>query len=159
MVSPLSITDAPLHSLRTGGRVDPLGRPATAPVLSWAVAAEADLDPAVPFTVTCAADPDALGSSATWRAQTTRPWLVCDDTLAARDRRFWRVSAASRTSALLTSPVASFEIGLTDPADWSGRWITAPVPAFPRETWDPCPYLRREFDVDQPTDDVPATVV
>lgn len=138
-----------LYALRTGGRIDPLGRPASAPVLSWSVAADAGLPADPTFRVELADSVEALDRGAVrWSAQTPRPWLVYDGApLAARQRAYWRVSTPSAAGPVLRSEAAAFEVGLGS-ADWQARWIGAPEVAYPRETYDPAPYLRREFEAE-----------
>ncbi|WP_214111097.1 alpha-L-rhamnosidase [Acrocarpospora catenulata] len=137
-------TDSPLSSLRTGGRVDPLGMPATPPRLSWSVGPEAGIDYGTTFEVSVA---DSDGSPL-WSGGGTRPWVSYEGPApTSRQRLRWTVSALDRSGRRHTSDVASWEVGLASPADWQAEWISAaPVP-FARESWDPCPYLRREFDV------------
>ncbi|MEY9988371.1 alpha-L-rhamnosidase [Streptomyces sp. V4I8] len=115
------------------------------------MAAEAGLDRSAPFRVAVAGALDGLldGASGAWQGTSARPWLGYDGpALKSREKRYWQVAAATESGHTVTSPVASFEVGLTSRAEWSAQWITAPPPAFPRESWDPCPYLRHAFDVD-----------
>jgi len=123
------------YALRTGGRIEPLGLPATAPRLSWAVAP--DVDGA--FTVVTADG---------WRAASARPWLTYDGPpLTSRSRHTWHVEARDRDGRAVASEPATFEVGLAARADWSAGWIAAPALPFRRESFDPCPYLRHEFDL------------
>lgn len=45
--------------------------------------------------------------------------------LASRARVWWRVTVWDERGASATSPVASWEMGLLAPADWSATWIAA----------------------------------
>ncbi|MFI6164900.1 family 78 glycoside hydrolase catalytic domain [Micromonospora haikouensis] len=140
------------RGMRVGGRVAPLGVPGTAPHLSWSVPGGAEIDPDRGFQVSVAASRQAVESDRdlAWATTCARPWTVyAGPPLTSRDRRYWRVTATDRSGRPVSSATAAFEVGLTDPGDWSATWISAPVPTYRRESWDPCPYLRHEFDVDE----------
>ncbi|MER6827749.1 family 78 glycoside hydrolase catalytic domain [Streptosporangium sp. NPDC000563] len=143
-------TSPALSSPRTGGRVDPLGMPGTPPRLSWSVAPDARIDPGTFFEVSVAASERALRDGPLlWSGGGERPWVgYGGPEPASRQRLYWTVTALDRSGLRLTGDVASWEVGLTSAADWRAGWIRAEPVAFPRESWDPCPYLRREFDVE-----------
>ncbi|UUW89362.1 family 78 glycoside hydrolase catalytic domain [Nocardioides sp. WV_118_6] len=123
--------------LRTGFRVAPLGLPAAATTLSWSPRGAGAFDVVLR---------DESGGEV-WSARTGGARAVVPDGVLDRPggRYSWTLSPADGPGQ--GSPVtASFELGLSAP-DWSAAWIsTAPVP-YPRETFDPAPYLRAEFEV------------
>lgn len=137
-----------LYGLRFGGRVDPLGRPQGAARLAWSVAPDADLDLARGFRVAAARDAESLDEPE-WSITATRTWTTYDGSLdQSRSQGFWKVMAVTRGGEPTHSHIARWEVGLTRPEDWAADWISAPEPAFRRESWDPCPYVRREFELE-----------
>lgn len=139
-----------LHDLQVGGRALPLGIAATSPRLSWKVD-HPGLSSATAFTVTVAADQDALAAGeVVWRGTTDRPFVeYAGPALPSRARRVWQVIAVDGETTVI-SDVAEFEIGLTNGEDWSATWVRGYADPYRHESWDPAPYLRAEFDVDDP---------
>lgn len=86
-----------------------------------------------------------------WQGRTSLPWIRYDGPcLPGRARRYWTVTATLGTAELTSEP-AWFETGLGR-EDWRASWIGGVRPEFPRESDDPCPHLRREFDLGSPGD-------
>lgn len=144
-----------LHRPVTGHRHDPLGISRGNPLLSWSAAVQdQDGSPSMPsdgFDVRLAESAAALADPdrALWTARTDQPWVVYDGPpLRSRDRRYWQVVAQDPAGGDAGTEPATFEVGLADLADWQGSWIAATPRPFRRESWDPCPYLRRTFAVD-----------
>lgn len=138
-----------LYGLRFGGRIDPIGVSDGAARLSWSVASDARVDLARGFSIAAGCEADSLDRP-NWTVSGDRTWVCYDGGLAgARDRMYWKVSAFDVDGACVSSRVAHWEVGLTRPEDWIAEWIAAPELEFRREGWDPCPYLRREFDVER----------
>lgn len=138
---------APLYRLRASGRLDALGIPDRPLRLTWSVSPSANLGGSTEFLVEVAAGPDQFGSDLSWATTTRRTSIGYDGpALGSRARRWWQVWADSDASGV-HSELAWFETGLTEAADWRARWIAAPRSPFPRESFDPAPYLRREFSV------------
>ena len=64
--------------------------------------------------------------------------------LASRERCFWKVRVwDGRSAESAWSAVASFELGLLSPSDWTGTWIGAESDLAAR-------LLRKEFTVERP---------
>ncbi len=130
--------------LRAGFRDEPLGLPLRSTVLSWTPLVSGPLDLAVR---------DERGETV-WQTRAESPRAtVPEAVLAASAGRFtWTLTPADGGAEdAAEAASASFELGLR-PADWSARWIsTTPFP-FARETYDPAPYLRTEFEVEAGTD-------
>ncbi|WP_166354478.1 alpha-L-rhamnosidase [Phytoactinopolyspora limicola] len=147
----MSATGVSPHRLVTGHRHDPLGLPARHPLLSWSV----DGGPLAPgsFEVRVAESRAALAEpeQLIWSTHTERPWVVYDGPpLGSRDRRYWQVVTAAPSGRASSEP-ATFEVGLAGLADWHGSWVAPVSRPFRRESWDPCPHLRRTFTLeDQP---------
>jgi alpha-L-rhamnosidase len=136
-----------LYALSVGGREQPLGIPADRPRLSWSVGSDVELDPTAGFQVSVF-DADGDGAEALWTTKAMRPWTIyTGPALPSRARRRWTVEATGSDGEALTAEHA-FEVGLNGAEDWSAQWITAPQLPFRRESWDPSPYLRREFELD-----------
>lgn len=128
--------------LRAGGRLAPLGLPVRPLRLSWAVPGAGELDGSRGFDVTV----DRLGDAQPlWSAHTTRPWVAWDGRgLESRSRYEWHVSGVAGDGRELVAR-STFETGLATSADWSARWIAAPVLPHTRESWDPAAIVRHEF--------------
>ncbi|TDE11170.1 alpha-L-rhamnosidase [Jiangella asiatica] len=140
-----------LHRPVAGHRHDPLGIPAGNPLLSWSVGQEGEAGVAGAFEIRVAESEAALADSdrLVWSARVTRPWVVYDGpALCSRDRLYWQVLARDADGAVAATEPASFEVGLAGVGDWRGSWISAVPHRFRRESWDPCPYLRRAFTLD-----------
>ncbi|MFI0367057.1 family 78 glycoside hydrolase catalytic domain [Actinomadura sp. 1N219] len=137
-----------LRSLRAGHRVDPLGLPPRGPLLSWTTAGTGTLDLGRGYEVTVGSDP-GLAEPIWQRRGLTVPRTVYDgERLGSRARRYWRVAATTTGGGRVMSETASFEVGLAEPADWEASWIAGPLLPHRRESYDPCPYLRTEFTLE-----------
>jgi alpha-L-rhamnosidase len=138
---------AGIYALSAGGRDQPLGIPADRPRLSWSVGSDTEIDAAAGFEVAVFDGAAADVGEALWTSRTERPWVnYGGPALPSRARRRWRVEATTTAGELIAAE-SSFEIGLRSADDWSARWITAPELPYRRESWDPAPHLRQEFEV------------
>jgi alpha-L-rhamnosidase len=133
-----------LRDLRTGGRRAPLGLPARPLRLSWAIASDAELDPAAGFGVTIS---DAGTGDLVWQADAIRPWVVYEGIeLRSRGHYGWCVTGAAQGGDVLEAS-SEFEVGLAAGEHWEASWIAAPSLPYRRESWDPPMYARREFEL------------
>ncbi len=139
---------AGIYALSAGGRDQPLGIPADRPRLSWSVGSDTEIDAAAGFEVTVFDGASAEAGEPLWTSRTERPWVnYGGPALPSRARRRWRVEATTTAGERIAAE-SSFEIGLRDADDWAAEWITAPELPYRRESWDPAPHLRQEFEVD-----------
>lgn len=70
--------------------------------------------------------------------------------LESKQRLKWKVRVWDENGeATLSSETAWWEMGLLEPDDWSGAWIGSPIVGGARTT-APCPYLRKEFQLNGP---------
>ena len=139
---------AGIYALSAGGRDQPLGIPADRPRLSWSVGSDTEIDAAAGFEVSVFDGAGADAGEPLWTSRTERPWVnYGGPALPSRARRRWRVEATTTAGEKIAAE-SSFEIGLRDADDWAAEWITAPELPYRRESWDPAPHLRQEFEVD-----------
>lgn len=133
-----------LQDLRAAGRRAPLGLPARATRLSWALSADAELTAGRGREVTVT---NSDTTAVVFQGQTDRNFLTCDGAdLGSRGRYQWTVRAAGiREDELAATSV--FETGLASRDEWSAQWIASPVLRYRRESFDPATYLRREFEL------------
>lgn len=134
-----------IHSLRVNGRIEPVGIPARAPRLSWS-----STDVSGPYVVTVSgraqgSDGEAA-NSVIWSTTSERPWVTYDGpALRSRARYTWTVSAVGEVDSSEATSV--WEVGLAANAEWTGDWIHGWAEEFRHESFDPCPLLRREFEL------------
>ena len=139
-----------VERLQTEHLTDPLGIDAAHPRLSWTVAAATThqvtnvaatthqaTNVAQParaiqsaYTITLGTDSAAVatGKGDTWQPgrQTGGQQLVTyqGPALQPFTRYFWTVTTTTANGQALQSPVARFETGMMDQANWKGSWIT-----------------------------------
>lgn len=134
--------------LRTEYLKDPLGIDAVRPRFSWKITSLASNVMQKAYEITASSDPD--GQSVIWNSgriesDTSQHVLWGGPPLSSGERVYWKVLVeAGQASA--ASPVASFEMGLLDPADWEAEWIEVEAEIDP-DAYKPAPYLRKEFEV------------
>jgi alpha-L-rhamnosidase len=70
--------------------------------------------------------------------------------LGSRNRYYWKVRIWDKDDqvSVYSSPIW-FEMGLLDPVDWSAQWIELDYQTDPQNE-QPCPLLRKEFELTQP---------
>ncbi len=144
------MTAARVVDLRCEHLVDPLGLGVFRPRLSWRTEMDAEgwEQSAYRIEVT-----DEDGGGTLWdsgRVVSRESVLVSygGPPLCSRQRCQWKVRVWDRDEEQSEwSEPARFEAGLLETADWSARFVT-PDWDEDTSTSQPCPYLRREFDVD-----------
>ncbi|GAB4109828.1 MAG: alpha-L-rhamnosidase [Roseiflexaceae bacterium] len=142
-------------NLRCEQRMNPLGIDIRAPRLSWQLVGQPGLRQQA-YRLLAAGDSADLTDSTkliwdTGRIDSDQSILLpyTGPALRSRQRVYWQVQIWNQAGELATSPVAWWEMGLLDPADWQASWIAAPLVGGPRSTI-PAPYLRHEFVLSQP---------
>ncbi len=162
----------PTH-LRCEYLQNPLGIDATAPRLSWQLEADNRGRNQLAYRILVASDSSALHSDEAdlWDSDTvySRQSLQIGyegKPLHSGQDCFWKVQVWDQDSAVsVWSPVARWSMGLLQASDWKAHWIgydaawaDTTIKARPwgngmRQKMDyrplPCPYLRKEFEVDQ----------
>ena len=130
--------------------VDPLGIDVPEPRFSWVLASNRRGQVQSAYRILVASSEEGLGGG------TGDKWdsgVVASDesvnvayagaALSSGERCFWRVRVwDGHGAASAWSSAASFEMGLLDPGDWSGTWISA-------ERELQAPLLRKEFSLEQ----------
>ncbi len=147
-MSPSQQSNSQIHRLLVNGRVQPLGLPARSPRLSWASTSTAG-----PYEVSVvehaagATTVDGAAGSVVWSATTERPWITyAGPELASRGRYSWSVRSLGGDDA--TSASSSWEVGLSSNAEWTAEWVHGWTERFRHESFDPCPLVRREFQLE-----------
>jgi alpha-L-rhamnosidase len=133
-----------LSRLRAAHRAEPLGLPRRRTQLSWWVGQDAGDRPTFRVAVRDATQSDAE----VWSSRTHHLWTtVPGDVLSSRRAYRWDVEVLDGPARGHRSAPATFEIGVADDADWRAKWVAGPAHPFGRESFDPAPYLRHEFEV------------
>jgi alpha-L-rhamnosidase len=120
--------------LRCEYRHDPLGIDATSPRLSWELDSDQNGAGQTAYQIVAAGDPQSLagGGAELWDSGK----VVSDQTinieyagtpLHSGQAVYWKVRVWDQnSSASAWSAPAMWSMGLLDPADWQGQWITSP---------------------------------
>ena len=130
--------------------VDPLGIDAPEPRFSWILGSSRRGQVQCAYRILVAGSEGALGGDVgnKWDSG-----MVASDrsvnvayagaALSSGERCFWKVRVwDGRGAASAWSAGASFEMGLLDPSDWNGTWISAEADLA-------APLLRKEFFLEQ----------
>jgi len=138
-----------LVHLQTEHLTNPLGIDAARPRLSWELAGDGRQGSQTAYEITVGTDSAAVarGIGNSWesgRCAGSQQLIVYDgQRLQPFTRYYWSVICWYGAGRVVRGPVAWFETGMMDPANWQGSWIT--------DTRDirlkPAAYFRRNFDV------------
>jgi alpha-L-rhamnosidase len=138
-------------------KVNPLGIDVARPRLNWKIVSDQRGTMQSAYQVRCAAHAEALQAASgllwdTGKVESDQSLHVTygGPSLSARQRVHWQVrvwDAQGRASAWRQP--AFWELGLLSPADWQAQWIE-PNLTEDRTSSNPCPMLRKEFDVTAP---------
>lgn len=140
------MTEGRPSRLRVDHRTEPLGIPGGRPFFRWEVEGETSV---ASFELRVAETVEELAAGRGWVTTTKVPRAVyAGPPLGSRARRCWMVISHLTTGETIDGPVGWFETGLTLDSDWSADWISAHPLPFRRESWDPVPLLRAEFELD-----------
>lgn len=134
------------YDLRVDHLVAPLGIDAELPRLSWKLPAGTTAQHAYWIRVVDATSGQLLWDSGKVDSPESLVVPYAGAELGSRRRCEWRVKIWGGGSESKWSEPARFETGCLDRSDWTAAFIT---PDWDEETTEsqPCPYLRREFDV------------
>ena len=150
--------------LRCEYRVNPLGIDIPQPRLSWTLTAQpsarGQCQTAYRILVASNAgllkqDKGDLWDSGEVISKETIQIEYAGKRLPSRAKCYWKVRVWDREgTASAWSPVATWEMGLTNPDDWKADWINdgKPSPASEADCFkeDPAPLLRKEFNINKP---------
>jgi len=144
-------------SLRCEYQADPLGVDVERPRLSWHVCDPRRGARQTAWQVVAAstaerldADEGDLWDSGKVAGDASIHVPYAGKALASRARCFWKVrtwDADDEPSPW--SAASSWEVGLLDREDWTGRWIGSSIVGGAYSTC-PCPYVRKAFALDRP---------
>ena len=152
------------QGLRCEGRTDPLGIGVAEPRLTWRLPAARRGLQESGHQIVVASRPellesgradlwdsgrvDTVGSVPAFEPDGVGATIYGGAAVTSRQQAWWRVRAWDEAgSPTEWSEPATWEMALLSPADWSGRWISAPQQAEPVEGSLPVAYLRRAFDL------------
>ncbi len=142
------------QSLRCEHLENPMGLDETRPRLSWQIDDPRPGARQTAYQIVAASRPDLLDRKPDlWDSGKVAGDQCLDIVwngrkLKSRQRVLWRVRVWDRQGAASSwSTTAAFEIGLLQPADWKAQWIGLPL--ADKETSQPCPFLRRQFELDR----------
>jgi alpha-L-rhamnosidase len=137
----------PVTRLQTEHLTNPMGIDAPQPRFSWALRT-----PAAQSTIIIGTDSAAIatGHGSTWQhVQQTNDQLLTyqGPPLQPFTKYYWSVFTTTTNGQTQNSPVANFETGMLDQANWKGSWIT--------DTRDirikPAAYFRHGFSITKKT--------
>lgn len=115
-------------TLRTNSLVDPIGVSTTTPRLSWWLTSTRRGDTQTAYQIQVASSSSDLSSPDMWDTGKILSNEISIDyaglTLNSRKIGYWRVKVWDSTGTTSAwSSVATFEMGLLSPSDWSALWI------------------------------------
>ena len=157
-------SDVTAVNLRCEYLRDPVGIDVLEPRLSWALVSNERGQRQTAYRVLVASSLEMLAGDGgdLWdsnQVESDQSAHVCyaGKRLASGQRCFWKVKVRDKDGhASAWSEAARFEMGLLDPEDWQGEWISAAT-EIP-DAVPPAPHLRGEFAVDRPVRSARATI-
>ena len=134
---------------------NPQGLDETRPRLSWQIADNRPGARQTAYQIVAASRPDILDRKPDLWDSGKVAGDQCLDVLwqgrklKSRQRVLWRVRVWDHQNAASDwSATSAFEIGLLKPGDWSAQWIGRPLEG--KSASQPCPFLRRQFELAKP---------
>jgi len=130
---------------------NPLGLDERAPRLSWRLESPSHGARQTAYRLVAASTMDRFAAPDLWDTGVVKTDRCLDlvyagKPLTSRQPVCWRVQVwDERGKASAWSDAACFEMGLLQPSDWTAAWIGRPLES--REGSQPCPYLRRAFNL------------
>jgi len=146
-------SDLQITNLRTEYKTNPLGIDTKRPRLSWEIQSQKRDVMQTAYHIRAAVTEEKLksGQNLLWdsgKVQSDQSVHVIyqGPSLNSAQRIFWQVRIWEGESVAAWSESAYWEMGLLKPEDWKAFWIS---PAWEEDTLtsQPCPMLRREFQV------------
>ncbi|HWR70354.1 MAG TPA: family 78 glycoside hydrolase catalytic domain [Dehalococcoidia bacterium] len=139
--------------LRCEYRENPLGIDAAEPRFSWILLSDRRNTRQAAYHIQVAASREALTDAAklVWDSGVvdgdSSIWIGYEgDKLASFQRYWWRVKVRDNHGRESEwSQPAWFEMGILKPAEWTAEWISPDLEE--KEEDNPCPMLRKEFDL------------
>lgn len=126
---------ASLTGLRCEYLTDPLGIDAVNPRLSWIINSSRRGEKQKAYQILVASSPEVLemNKGDWWDSGQVQSGDTCQivyrgKPLASRVRCYWKVRIWDQSGGSPWSPVASWEMGLLKPADWTAKWISGSLP-------------------------------
>jgi alpha-L-rhamnosidase len=128
-------TDWAIEGLLVDGLANPRGLHSRAPRLSWRLISARQGARQVAYRIGVASTKAAaqsgrfdLWDSGKIESAGSFDIPYAGAALGSRGRAWWRVTAWDDRGAHALSPLAEWEMGLLDPADWTGEWLAAETP-------------------------------
>jgi alpha-L-rhamnosidase len=125
-----------IEQLRCEYLPDPMGIDATQPRFDWILVSNQRSEQQAAYQILVASSPELLGRDKGDLWDTGK--VLSDETtqiayqgspLVSRERCYWKVQVWDQDGRATWSPVAQWQMGLLQPADWSAEWISAGTPA------------------------------
>lgn len=145
-----------LENLRVEYKVNPIGIDVTKPRLSWEIISDARAVMQTAYQIRAAETPASLqsGKKFLWdsgqvKSDQSNQVEYQGPTLHSGQRIYWQVRIwTGKDQVSAWSQVAFWEMGLLEPADWQAEWIQADIDDDLSRS-QPCPFLRKEFQLQQ----------
>jgi alpha-L-rhamnosidase len=149
---PLTVND-----LRCEYKTNPLGIDVVKPRLSWKIEASQRGTVQSAYRIRAANNVEDLsrGQNLLWDSDKVQSdqsvhVVYAGPALTSRQRVYWQVRAWDNHSNVSEwSEPAWWEMGLLKASDWQADWIEPDIKEDPKKS-NPCPMLRKEFQLDQP---------
>lgn len=145
-----------LENLRVEYKVNPIGVDVTKPRLSWEIISDTRAAMQTAYQIRAAETPASLqsGKKLLWdsgqvNSDQSNQVEYQGPPLRSGQRIYWQVRVwTDKDQASAWSQVAFWEMGLLDPSDWQADWIQADIDEDLSRS-QPCPFLRKEFKLQQ----------
>ncbi len=149
------MTELIISSMRTEGRVQPMGLDATAPMLGWTFASSPSRSRTqTAYRIRVAAREELLADGRSdvwdsgWRDGGNQAAIAYEGAaLEPRRRYYWQVTVRDDLGRQAESSVSWWETGLLRDGRWSGKWIGD---ASDGTAGRPLPQFRRSFRIEKP---------
>ncbi|MBN1457262.1 MAG: glycoside hydrolase family 78 protein [Sedimentisphaerales bacterium] len=145
-----------VYDLKCEYKTDPIGIDPAKPRLSWKIRSSVRAEEQSAYHIRAAGNPEDLASEANliWEAKKVKSdqsthVVYQGSPLTSRQRIWWQVRVWDNHGNLSDwSEPALWEMGLLKPDDWAADWIE-PVLKEDMNSSNPCPMIRKQFEVDR----------
>ncbi|MFZ5518914.1 MAG: family 78 glycoside hydrolase catalytic domain [Candidatus Zhuqueibacterota bacterium] len=146
-----------ISNVRTEYKINPIGVDVRLPRLNWEITSSARGVKQTAYQIVAAANSDDLkqGKNLLWDSGKTASdqsihVVYQGPALQSGQRIYWQVRIWDERDRVSDwSNMAFWEMGLLDPSDWRASWIHPAIEEDATKA-QPCPFLRKEFELAKP---------